>query len=133
MGFPCIGRRNPSFKDPEVLRILPLKSGGYASSFMDSLPLSVHWSYLNVSLAQRILRYISVFFLFSCLLFHFSFRWCLICLCSVFICPCLYRLRLTALSTSVRPLGSTFNFVYCARESLNWLGLGSRINLICCS
>ena len=61
MGFPCTGQRNPFFRGLEVLKTLPLKSEGCASSSLDSLLLSALWSYSSVSSTQRVLKHISVF------------------------------------------------------------------------
>ena len=61
MGFPYIGQRSQTFREPGVLRIFSLRSEEYASSSLDSLPLSALWSYSSVSLAQRVLRHISTF------------------------------------------------------------------------
>ena len=64
MGSPYTGRRNQTFKGPKVSRIFPLRCGEYVSSFLDSIPHSVHWSCSNLSLAPRILRNILILFSF---------------------------------------------------------------------
>jgi len=60
MGFPYIERRSQTFREPEVLRIFPLRSEEYASFSLGSLPLLTLWSYSSVSLAPKILKPISV-------------------------------------------------------------------------